>query len=191
MRDSAQGADMATTARLVTADELLRMPGDGKFFELVRGELRQLSPAYWSHSALEARLVAALVTYVSEHTLGQVTTSDGGYLLASGPDTVRAPDVAFVSAERIPPDGAAKGFFPGGPDLAAEILSPSNTVREIDERIDDFFAAGTRLLWVVHPRKHTVTVYAPNRPPRLLTEHDVLDGEDVVPGFRYELAKLW
>jgi Uma2 family endonuclease len=116
---------------------------------------------------------------------------ESGYVLGRGPDTVRGPDVSFVSATRLPPDQIPEQFIPGAPDLAVEILSPSSRWSEVEEEVADYLAGGTRLVWVVEARERRVMVRYPDRPPRTLTAGDVLDGEDVVPGFALALADLF
>lgn len=114
-----------------------------------------------------------------------------GFILTRRPDTVRAPDISFVPDARLPPLGPGDGYFPGPPDLAVAILSPSNHAAAMQRKVDQYFAAGTRLVWVIDSHKQTITVHAPRRASEILNENDALDGEDVIPGFRYEIAELF
>ncbi len=116
---------------------------------------------------------------------------ESGFLLASQPDTVRGPDISFAAAERVPSEGLPEGFFPGAPDLAVEIVSPGDTDVEVQDKVMDYLTHGTRRVWVVRPRQQTVTVHRPDGTARLLQGKDVLDGEDVVPGFTFLLQELF
>jgi Uma2 family endonuclease len=185
------------TSGLMKADELFAMPGHGSGYELVRGELRRkgeahtLSPAGFRHGAIIARLTGALVQHIEANELGEATGAETGFKLASNPDTVRAPDLAFVRRELIPEGDLTEKFWPGAPDLAVEVVSPGDTLYEVDEKIEDYLKAGVRMVWIVNPKKRTVTVYRPEAEALTLTEDDVLDGEDVVSGFQYSIARLF
>ena len=187
----------STTTRIVTAEELFRMPNDGAGYELVRGELRRkgdphdLSPTGFKHGTIVARLTGALVQYIEANGLGEVTGAETGFKLASDPDTVRAPDIGFVQRDRIPAGELTEKFWPGAPDLAVEVTSPNDSSREVDEKVDDYLASGVRLIWVVNTTKRTVTVFQLNSEPLTLNESDSLNGLDVVRGFQYKVANLF
>jgi Uma2 family endonuclease len=182
---------MRTATRLMTADELWRLPDDHMVHELVRGELRTMAPSGSEHGFLGMRLGARLMMYVESRKLGCVFNSDTGFVLGRDPDTVRAPDTAFVSQARIPAGGLPVKYFPGAPDLAVEVISPSDTLEEVEEKVADYLAAGTRLVWVVNPRRKTVTVYRSPEAAQILRGDDELDGGDVVPGFRCAVAEVF
>ncbi len=182
---------MSATVQTMTADELFMMPEDGFRYDLVKGELRKMSPAGSEHGAIIARLTIALGHFIEANDLGAVFGAETGFKLASNPDTVLAPDLAFVCNERIPPTGIPVAYWPGAPDLAVEVVSPGNTRREMDEKISEYLAAGVRLIWIVTPKQRTVTVHRPGQEAQTLAESDVLDGQDVVPGFQYSIAKLF
>ncbi|HEY0545342.1 MAG TPA: Uma2 family endonuclease [Pyrinomonadaceae bacterium] len=182
---------MSTTVQTMTADELFVMPEDGFLYELVKGELRKMSPPGSEHGMLVARLTIALGSHVEAHDLGVTFGAETGFKLASNPDTVLAPDFAFISNERIPETGIPVAYWPGGPDLAVEVISPGNSRREMEEKIREYFAAGVRMVWMVYPKRRTVTVHRAGIEAVTLTETDALDGQDVVPGFRYSIAKLF
>ncbi len=183
---------MSTTeTKLVTADELLRMPDDGFRYELVKGELKRMSPTGDEHGEVTMRLASPLYQYVTLKNLGKVYAAETGFKLESDPDTVRAPDIAFVSMERIQAAGRIQGYRGGAPDLAVEVLSPGNTKREMAEKVKDYFAAGARLVWIVNPKLKTVTVYRSLTDIRTLTEKDTLDGGEVIPGFQYSITELF
>ena len=177
---------MATTPRLMTGDELAALPDDGMRHELVRGELTTMVPPGFEHGRIAGRLGARLGAHVLDERLGEIV-SESGYVLEREPDTVRAPDVAFVSAGR---DLTGATFPAAVPDLVAEVVSPGDRYGEVDEKTEAWLAAGARMVLVVNPRRRTVEVHRPGRPMRTLAEHDTLDGEDVVAGWRLELAEL-
>lgn len=182
---------MSTTIQPMTADELFLMKDDGFRYDLLKGEMRKLSPAGSEHGAIIVRLTVALGQYVEENDLGEVFAAETGFKLASNPDTVLGPNLAFVSNEKIPPTGIPVKFWPGAPDLAVEVISPGNTHREIEEKIEAYLATGVRIVWIISPKNRNVIIHRSNSEPVMLTESDTLDGQDVVPGFRYSIAKLF
>jgi Uma2 family endonuclease len=181
----------STTTKLVTADELLMMPDDGFSYELVKGELKRMPPTGREHGSVTMELAAPLHRYVKLNQLGQVYAAETGFKLESDPDTVRAPDIAFVRAERIQSTGRVQGYGEGAPDLAVEVLSPGNTKREMAEKVEEYFAAGARLVWVVNPKSKTVTVYRSLTDTVTMAEKDTLDGGEVVPGFQIPVAEIF
>jgi Uma2 family endonuclease len=182
---------MATTDQLVTAEELLRMPDDGYRYELVRGELRKMAPAGHLHGRIAINVTTPLDRHVRAHTLGTVYAAETGFKLASNPDVVRAPDVAFIRRERVEAVGDVEGYWPGAPDLAVEVISPGDTYAEVQEKVFDWLEAGTQMVILVMPRKRTITVYRSLTDIIMLTEHDTLDGGDVVPGWRVPVRELF
>lgn len=183
---------MAQETRITTAEELFRMPDDGVHrYELAAGRLRTMTPAGGLHGAISGRLTVALGAWVDERRLGIVLTADPGFTLQSDPDTVRAPDVAFVARHRIPADGIPKAFWRGAPDLAVEVLSPTDNRAEVDEKIADYLRLGVKQVWCVEPSTKSVTVFGPDRAPQVFHETDTLDGGDLLPGFRYALSRLF
>jgi Uma2 family endonuclease len=176
---------------LMTAEELLRMPHDDMRYELIEGELIQMSPAMPEHGWHNAEIAFLLGTYAKPRRLGVVFDSSVGYKFGSDPDTVLEPDVSFFRTERLPPRKDWKKFFTVPPDIAVEVLSPSERRALLNKKIGIYFAAGVRLLWLVNPSRRTVTVYAPGREPRVLRIDDDLTGEDVLPGFRLPLRDLF
>ncbi|HYH08429.1 MAG TPA: Uma2 family endonuclease [Thermoanaerobaculia bacterium] len=174
-----------TVATETTADELLQLPDDGWRYELVRGELRKMSPSGARHSAMGMRIGAKLTAYVLDRKLGEVYGADGGFRLSRKPDTVLAADVAFVRAERFVD---TPKFFDGPPDLAIEVVSPNDTDTEIAEKTLEWLRGGTRVVVIVDPRTHSVHVH---RESGAIRVNDVLEIEDVVPGWRLPLAELF
>ena len=182
---------MTTQTKLMTAEELFKMPDDGYRYELVRGELRQMVPASFFHGTSAMRIGAPLAIYVIENGLGEVCAAETGFKIGSNPDHVLAPDVAFVSRERLEDIGEIGSFFPGTPDLVVEVISPSDRLTEVDEKVQDWLDAGTRMVIVVNPRRRNATVYLPGEDPITLTEEDTLDGGDVVPGWTMPVKDIF
>jgi Uma2 family endonuclease len=181
----------ATLTKPMTADELLVMPDDGYRYELVKGELIRMAPAGYQHGVRTVELTTALHSHIKAHKLGVVCAAETGFLLSQDPDTVRAPDIAFIARNRVEKAGAVKSYWIGPPDLAVEVTSPGDTVRQVEEKVAEWLAAETKMVWVVSPKLHTVTVYRSLTDIATLTEKDVLDGGDVVPGFKIEVAKIF
>jgi Uma2 family endonuclease len=181
---------MAITTKLMTADELFRLPDDGLRHELVRGELTTMAPPGFEHGDLALAIGGELRVYVRAHRLGRVT-SEVGIILTDDPDTVRAPDVAFVRRDRLPSGDAARGYFRGAPDLAVEVISPNDLYTEVDENVAEWLEHGTRLVFVVNPRRRTVAVHRPGQPVAVLGINDTLDAGDVVPGWSLALRDLF
>jgi Uma2 family endonuclease len=182
---------MATVNQLVTAEELLRMPDDGYRYELVRGELRKKAPAGYLHGRVAINMTTPLDRHVRAHSLGVVCAAETGFKLASNPDVVRAPDVAFIRRERVEEVSDTEGYWPGAPDLAVEVISPNDTYADVQEKVFDWLEAGTRMVILVIPRKRAVTVYRSLTVMMMLTEHDTLDGGDVVPGWKIPVRELF
>ena len=182
---------MTTRTEPVTAEELLRKPDDGFRYELVEGELRKMPPAGSEHGYVALRVASRLERHVTANALGQAYAAETGFLVARDPDTVRAPDAAFVSRERVEKAGRVTGYWPGAPDLAAEVASPSDTHAQVMEKALAWLKAGSRMVLVVDPSQRTVTVYRSLDDVRILTEDDSMDGADVVPGWRLPVAELF
>jgi Uma2 family endonuclease len=179
------------TQTQITAEQLLRMRDDGYRRELIAGEIRTMSPPNWLHCAVECRLGARLSNYVETHGLGIVLVGDPGFLLARDPDTVLAPDAAFIRSERIPPELPEHGYWPGPPDLAVEVVAPRRPAHAFHEKASAWLDAGVAMVWVVHPARRAITVYQPGAEPEILSEGGYLDGHDLLPGFRCRVADLF
>ncbi len=182
---------MTLDTRTMTAEQLWQMPSDNMRHELVNGELRTMAPAGFDHGAIGGELHSRLHQHVKNQKLGVVLSADTGFILRRNPDTVRAPDVSFVSADRIPTGARSVKFFDGSPDLAVEVVSPSDTVDELDEKISDYLSAGCPMVWVVHPKTKSITIHRPSAQPIVLRETDHLDGLDVLPDFRCTVAEIF
>jgi len=181
----------ATLTRPMTADELLAMPDDGMCYELVKGELLMSPPPGYEHGVVTMKLTGPLFNHVTTKQLGVVLAAETGFKLQSSPDTVRAPDIAFIARERVEKAGAITSYWVGPPDLAVEVISPGDTVRRVEGKVAQWLEAGARMVWVVSPKLHTITVYRSLIDIVTLTEKDNLDGGDVVPGFQIKVAEIF
>lgn len=182
---------MATVPQLMTADDVLQMPDDGFLYELVRGELRQMSPASHRHGKIVINITLSLGQHVRQRQLGDVYAAETGFRLASDPDTVRAHDVAFVRRERIVAVGDTDGYWPGAPDLAVEVISPNDLYTDVEEKVIEYLDAGTGMVLTVSPRKRTITVYRALSAINILTEEDTIDAEDIVPGWMLAVHEVF
>ena len=172
-----------TASGLLTADDLLRLSADGVRGELIRGVLSKTMPTGHEHGQIAANLTILLGVFVKPRKLGVLTTSDSGVQLEHDPDTVREPDVAFFSAEQSPPDERVTGYAQVAPDLAVEIVSPSDRLPAVNDKAMMWLRYGVRLVWVVRPDERRIDVHRDGYPVAVLTESDALDGADVLPGF--------
>ena len=180
-----------TTRTLVTADELLRMPDDGKRYELIEGELIELAPAGGRHSNIGLRIAALLFQHVDKSNLGDMFGADCGFFLRHDPDTVRAPDAAFIASERIPPGGIPVGYLDTIPDLAVEVVSPNDRAGQVQAKIEQWIEHGVKLVWLVHPERHSITVYSSVREVQVLHEGDTLTGDPVLPDFSCSVSEIF
>jgi Uma2 family endonuclease len=174
---------MTTQTQLMTAEDLLRLPHGGQLHELIEGVLTTMAPPGGDHGLIAAEFSGELRAFVRANNLGRVFI-ETGFIIRRNPDTVRLPDVAFVSRERMAAIGRVTGFMEGAPDLAVEIISPSDLYNEVADKVAEWLAAGTRMVLVIDPRQRTVTVRRPPTDVTILTENDEIDGADVVPGWR-------
>jgi Uma2 family endonuclease len=182
---------MATTTRLVTADDLFKM-GEDAPYELVRGALREVTPTTGMHGWVIVEFARRLGNFVVERRMGRLYGGETGFVIEVGPDTVLAPDLAFVRRERVPaPKEHRRGFMPVIPDLVVEVISPSNRRAEMEEKTRLYLNAGVELLWWFDPDRETVAVHRPAAERNMLTKRDILAGGDVLPGFQIPLAELF
>jgi Uma2 family endonuclease len=182
---------MSTASQLLTADDLWNLSDRNGRYELVRGELRAMTPAGFDHGAVTSNLSAPLALHVKVHRLGIVVAAETGFVISRDPDTVRAPDIGFIRRERLPAEGRPIKFWPGAPDLAVETISPSDTVFEVDEKVDEWLGAGAEAVWVLNPRQKSVRIHRADRTVQILSATDVLDGEQLVPGFRIAVSEIF
>ena len=188
----AGGARVVARTGWTTAEELLALPDDGYRYELLRGELKRMSPAGNRHGRLAANIAASLWIHVRANGLGTVYAAETGYQLASAPDHVRAPDVSFIGRERLERTGETDGYWPGAPDLAVEVVSPGDRRAEVEEKVRDWLDAGAGMVLVVDfHRGRTVRIHRPPSHVVDLTGDDVVDGGDVVPGWRLPVSEIF
>lgn len=181
---------MAIATKLMTVEEFWQRANEFSGYELLNGipvpkravqGAGQMSPTGGRHGKIELKLGAILVQFLQAHKLGEAYSGEVGFMLKRNPDMMRAPDLAFVSYQRLPQ--APDGFIPLAPDLAVEIVSPSDTAREVQAKVIEYLDAGTRLIWIVDPATRTITVYSSLSEIRQLNGNDTLDGGDTLPGF--------
>ncbi len=183
---------MLTQTRLLTADEFFEWPDEsGMRQELIRGEVIAMSLAGGEHGEIAMEIGGLIWAHVKSSKLGKTFAAETGFIIERAPDTVRAPDVAFVRTERLAAITNPKKNIPFGPDLAVEVLSPSDRAHEVEEKVQMWLRAGGLLVWVVDPESRTVTVYRPGVEPVTLGEDQQVDGGDVLPGFRCLMADFF
>jgi len=178
---------VAVPAKRATEDDLRATPQDGQKYELVDGEIR-VSPTGGRHGKVSVNLVVALANFARERGLGEVLESSTGFRLPGG--NVRSPDVSFIAADRLVNHPLTDDFSELPPDLAVEVLSPSERPRHVLDKIGEYLEAGVRLVWVIDPRKAKAIVYRSLSDVTELQASDELDGEDVLPGFRCRLSEI-
>jgi Uma2 family endonuclease len=177
------------SATLMTAEDLMANPVPDKCTELVAGRLVVREPPGYRHGDVAARLLIAIGTYAMTHQLGRVLAAESGFTLFRNPDTVRAPDVAFIRAERVP--AKPMSTYPEfAPDLAVEVLSPSDRPGQVLAKVGDWLDAGTRLVWIVNPQKRLARAYRPDGSESVLSVDDAMDGEEVLPGLSIPVAAM-
>ena len=183
---------MIATGIRMTADELLRLPDDGKRYELIAGELHEMAPASGEHGYVGGRMARRIGAFLDQHPElgGEIFISEAGYRLARNPDTVRAPDLSYVAAARLP-QARVRGFPEMAPDLVVEVVSPNDTASEIQAKVDEWLQAGALLVWVLYPSTRSAMAYQANGTAHLLHVEDSLRGDPVLPGFSCPLGDLF
>ncbi|MCY3559782.1 MAG: Uma2 family endonuclease [bacterium] len=183
--------EAASETALLTAADLLRLDAEGVRGELVRGELCETMPAGQRHGKIVANLAIELGGFVKRERLGTVVCSDSGVWLERDPDTVREPDLAFTSVQRLPLGAEADGYAEVVPDLVVEVASPTDSRRSAHDKARMWLSHGVRLVWVVHPRRRAVDVHRPDRPVETIIGSGALDGFDVLAGFTCPLSEIF
>ena len=167
---------------LVTAEEFARLPDDGMRRELVRGEVIEMPPSAAESARVSMCIGAPVHMFAKANDAGAVYSANGGFVLMEDPDIVRVPDVGFVAKERFEALAAPEGFFPGAPDLAVEVVSPTDQAADLQAKVTEYLEAGTALVWVVYPRTRQVAIHRPAGEATVIGEDGVLTGEPVLPG---------
>jgi Uma2 family endonuclease len=190
MSDGPAYLESMTSPQLMTADELLRSQPRDKRSELIRGRLIVREPAGARHGLVAAEIARRMGNHTHDTGLGYTYAAETGFKIETDPDTVRAPDVAFVSRERTTAPGP-EGFFDIAPDLAVEVLSHDDRPGAVLAKVGDWINAGCRLVWVVDTEKRVGRIYRADGSESLLDRDGVLDGEDVLPGLSIPIAELF
>lgn len=176
--------------KLYTADDLWELSRDGKSRELDGGIIVEMAPTGGLHMFIAARLIRYIGAYVDDNKLGYTSASEGGFLLSADPVIVRAPDVGFISKARLKPPIPQK-FVPLAPDLAVEVVSPGDLANQIAKKVNQFLAAGTRLVWVIYPEENIAYVYRVGKDIEVVSATGTLDGGDVLPGFKLPMQDIF
>lgn len=183
---------MAVTQRLMTAEELWDMPDiPGKQLELVRGELVEIPTPGAIHNVIVGLMSRLISAFASDHRLGVAFGDNMGYMLSRGPDTVRIPDVSFVAWEGVPETGIPEGNWLIPPDLAVEVVSPSDHADDVYDKAREHVESGVRIVWVLWPKRRAVSVHTRDERTAELGPDDTLEGDDVLPGFSVRVGDLF
>ena len=180
-----------TEARLLTADDLLRLHSEGVRGELIRGVLCRTMSTGELHGKIVTNLVVELGVFVKARQLGTIFASDSGVRLERRPDTVREPDIAFTSVEKLPLDAWNTGYSEVVPDVVIEVASPRDSRRGLNDKAHMWLSHGVRLVWVVQPDTRTIDVYQLNQAVTTLGDQDALDGLDALPGFACDVSAVF
>lgn len=182
---------MSTVTSQITVEQFWKLCGDGCSRELVAGEAIELAPGSVEHGRVAGEALFVLKAFLRQNPqIGQVLANDTGFLLSRDPDTVRGPDIAFVRRERLA-NIPRRGFFPGAPDLAIEVVSPNDLAQEVERKVQEYLAAGAAMVWVLYPETRHVMVYRSSGEARVLSMKDALEGADVLPGFTCKVEELF
>lgn len=182
---------MASIATYTTAEQLLAIPDDGRRYELVEGELRTMTPAGNEHGRIAAELCSLVSAFVRKHRLGAYFAAETGFLIQRNPDTVRAPDFAFITQQRMDEVGAVKGYWPGAPDLLAEVVSPNDSFSDVEQKALGWLRAGSTAVWVIDPGQRHVTVYCSASNIAVIEPDGVLDCPELLPGWSVLVSDLF
>jgi Uma2 family endonuclease len=175
----------------VTVEEFYEKALEGFRGELVKGELRETMPTSILHGIIAGRIAIILGMFVLQNKLGEVLTAETGFKLFVNEKTVRVPDVAFLSNEKLAQVEDFSKFFNGTPDLAVEVISPSETYDDVQEKLEDYLASGVKIVWLVRPKQKTVTVYHSIFDFKIFSETGEIEGENVLPNFKCKLSDIF
>ncbi len=182
---------MSIAAKLITAEDLFEMSSRVGRSELIEGELIHMSPASFEHGSVTMRLSWRIAQFVDEHDLGEVLGAETGFVLRRNPDTVRAPDIAFVTKARVKKVGTVRAYWPGCPDLAVEVVSTSDSFSEVEAKALAWIDGGCQVVWVVDPKQKNVTEYRSSTEIRILKGNDRLKAPSLLNDWSVEVEKLF
>lgn len=182
---------MRTLKKQFTAEDLFCLSASGRRLELVKGKVYEMAPAGGRHGYSAMNIGVLMGGHVRSNRLGRVFAAETGFIIQHDPDTVRAPDAAFISQDRLRADEIPDSYIDLIPDLVVEVVSPNDRRREVQEKVEEWLNAGARLVWVLYPATRSAIVYRSLSDVSNLTEDDFLDGEDVVHGFNCRVGDLF
>jgi Uma2 family endonuclease len=180
-----------TPSKLLTAEEYGELPELGRPTELVRGRIIEMNIPYPRHGQVCALIAHLLQQYLDVHDIGHVITNDGGVIVERGPDTVRGPDVTYISYQKVPKGPLPRKYFEMAPELVFEVRSPSDRWGKVLQKVGEYLTAGTEIVCVVDPDSETVQLHFADRPPLNLSGHDELSFPTILPGFKVSLRRLF
>ena len=181
----------STQPTLLTAEDLWKQTDDSYRYELVKGVIRRMPFFGFEHGVLRSKIGSHLTKHNERQSLGYVCGAGTGFKISTNPDTVLAPDAAFVCQDAIDEKGIPTGYWEGAPDLVVEVISPSDTYTEVAEKVDEWLNAGCAMVWVINPRRETVKVYRSTDEISVLRGDDILEGGDVIDGFACQVQDLF
>lgn len=182
---------MGIATKPMTWEEFSAIQDEPNQHELVRGELFTMPPPKPEHGYIANNINIPLGSHVKKNKLGYTFAAETGFLLETDPDTVRAPDVCFIERSRFPEGRPGGDYVRGAPEFLVEVLAPSDTTYGAEEKIEAWIKGGAKLVWLVNPKRKTVTVYRPGKPPALFVEGQALDASDVVAGFTLPVDEIF
>ncbi|HYN88722.1 MAG TPA: Uma2 family endonuclease [Ardenticatenaceae bacterium] len=190
MQSTIERTTTMSITTLLTAEDFLQLSRGDARLELIRGEVIDMSPPGARHGIIALEFGSRLRAWAKSGP-GGYTDVESGFVLNRNPDTVRGPDVAYVSQERVPATGVPMGYWPIAPDLAVEVVSPDETADEVRDKVRDYLSAGTRLVLVLYPRTREIIAHTPDGLARTSGPGDVFEHPDVLPGFTCPVGELF
>jgi Uma2 family endonuclease len=181
----------ATQPKIMTADELWSIGDDGCRYDLIEGQLYRMSPASPKHGAVAHEFSTSLGIFLRSNPIGYGYAAESGFRLSRDPDTVLAPDAAFVRSDKIPPDDQQDGFWEVVPDLVVEVVSPSDTVGYLVDKVAAYLDAGVEVVLTIDPKRLTLSVHTQDGISRTLRKNDILELPDVLPGFSLPISEIF
>jgi Uma2 family endonuclease len=182
---------MSTSTKLMTVEELIRLPSGQYRYELINGELKTMSPTGHNHGRITMRIASPLAQFVWEQKLGEVFAAEMGFKLTSNPDTVLAPDVSFIGERQANGLRSSPGYWPGPPDIAVEVISPSERKTDVRAKLLQWLGYGVRRVWIVDLKQETITIHKSATEAQTLTYIDELRDEELLPGFMIKISDIF